>query len=66
MKFKVPDMSCGHCTSTIEKAIKEVDSAASVICNISDHTVAVQSALPPEKLADVLKRAGYDSMPVVA
>ena len=21
--FKVPDMSCGHCTATIEKAIKK-------------------------------------------
>ena len=30
--FKVPDMSCGHCTATIEKAIKAIDPTASVTC----------------------------------
>tara|TARA_R110002096_G_scaffold155731_1_gene320117 strand:+ start:4080 stop:4280 length:201 start_codon:yes stop_codon:yes gene_type:complete len=66
MKFNVPEMSCGHCTSSIEKAIKQADSAASVTCDIPGRTVAVQSGLASEKLAEVLKQAGYDSTPVAA
>lgn len=64
MKFNVPDMSCGHCTATIEKAITESDSAANVTCDISGHTVSVQSVLSQSALVDVLRAAGYPSTPI--
>ncbi|MFT6452934.1 MAG: copper chaperone [Halocynthiibacter sp.] len=66
MKFNVPDMSCGHCTSAIENAIKQADSAANVACDLAEHTVSVQSALPRETLATILQNAGYPSTPVAA
>lgn len=61
MKFKVPDMSCGHCTSTIEKSIKAADGAASVSCDLASRTISVESRLSPAGIADILKSAGYDS-----
>lgn len=61
MKFNVPDMSCGHCTSTIEKAIKSADAEANVSCDIAARTVSVEGSLPAERLTALLKDAGYDS-----
>jgi copper chaperone len=61
MKFNVPDMSCGHCTSTIEKAIKAADASAQVDCDISTRTVSVSGILSQENLTALLKEVGYDS-----
>jgi len=61
MKFNVPEMSCGHCTSAIEKAIKASDSSAEVICELSDRTVIVKSSLPESEVASLIKDAGYES-----
>ncbi|WP_068111602.1 heavy-metal-associated domain-containing protein [Tropicimonas marinistellae] len=62
-RFTVPDMSCGHCTAAIEKAIKEVDTGSSVDCNLDDRTVAITSALPQEDLQAAMEAAGYPSQP---
>ncbi|APO87381.1 heavy-metal-associated domain-containing protein [Marivivens sp. JLT3646] len=61
MKFNVPDMSCGHCTSTIEKAIKAADANASVSCDIPARTVSVEGALSTERLTALLREAGYEN-----
>lgn len=61
MKFNVPDMSCGHCTSAIEKAIKAADTAASVNCDLSDRTVQVDTSLSVDQIAGIMKAEGYDS-----
>jgi copper chaperone len=34
MEFKVPDMSCGHCTAAIAKSVKSADPAAAVDCDL--------------------------------
>ena len=43
LKLKVPDMSCGHCASTVEKAVRTVDPAAQVTVDLGSSTVAVES-----------------------
>lgn len=63
MKFNVPDMSCGHCTSAIEKAIKASDANANIVCDLTDRTVTVSSAVSAGDLALILKEAGYESSP---
>ena len=61
-KFSVPEMSCGHCTSAIEKQIKADDAAASVNCNLDDRTVTVESsALDNAALLAAIKEAGYEA-----
>ena len=52
MKFSVPEMSCGHCTASIEKSIKAKDPAAAVSTDLETRSVSVDSVLP---FADVLQ-----------
>ncbi|MBT9386549.1 cation transporter [Pseudooceanicola sp. CBS1P-1] len=66
MDFKVPEMSCGHCTSAIEKAIKAADPAAAVSCDLTEHVVSVKSQLATGALSAAIKDAGYDSQPLSA
>lgn len=60
-RFNVPEMSCGHCTAAIEKAIKEIDPAATVACSLDDRTVSISSALPAQALQSAIQDAGYTS-----
>lgn len=66
MEFKVPDMSCGHCTAAIEKSVKAADPAASVDCDLGARRVKIDSALSPEQLGAAIKDAGYDAQPLAA
>ncbi|MGL4278771.1 MAG: heavy-metal-associated domain-containing protein [Albidovulum sp.] len=57
--FLVPDMSCGHCKMTIEKAVSAADGAARMEFDLDKHLVKIDSALPTAKLAETLEDAGY-------
>ncbi len=61
LKFKVPDMSCGHCVKTIETAVKSLDPKAAVSCDLARKEVTVESTLVPERVAAALSDAGYDN-----
>ena len=63
-KFNVPEMSCGHCTSAIEKEIKAADPAAEINCDLSDRTVSVQTSMENDAILGAIKEAGYDAQPV--
>ena len=66
MQFSVPKMSCGHCTGTIEKAVKEADASATISCDLSDRTVTIQSNMPADDLSDVINAVGYENQLVAA
>ena len=66
LKLKVPDMSCGHCASTIEKAVKSVDPAARVTVDLGSSTVAVETGADETAICEVIKSAGYDNEKVAA
>ena len=59
-RLNVPDMSCGHCTSAIEKAIMAIDPTAKVSCDLGAHTVDVDSFLSERALSEAIRSAGYD------
>ncbi|MBZ0124509.1 MAG: cation transporter [Roseovarius sp.] len=59
-RLSVPDMTCGHCTAAIEKAIKAIDPTARVSCDLGTHNVDVQSALSGQALSEAIRDAGYD------
>ncbi len=40
--LSVPDISCGHCKSSIEGAVVPMDGVAKAEVSISDRTVAVE------------------------
>ena len=60
-KFKVPDMSCAHCTNAIETGIKTADPSAEVTCDLSGRTISVESALGNDAVLAAIKEAGYDA-----
>jgi len=58
--FQVDDMNCRHCTSTIEKAIHEVDPGARVACDLGTKEVNVEGALDADAFAAAIREAGYE------
>ena len=64
ISFNVNDMTCGHCASTITKALKATDADAKVEVDLSRRLVRVQPAeATPEELSDAIKEAGYTPTP---
>jgi copper chaperone len=52
--FKVNDMTCGHCASTITRAVKEADRDAQVRINVGERLVEIE---PKTSDADALRKA---------
>ena len=65
-QFNVPDMTCGHCVSTITKAVKSEDPRAKVEINLGQHLVKIESALSQDEIAQQIAEAGYTPTAVAA
>jgi copper chaperone len=63
-QFNVPDMTCGHCVSSITRALKAEDAQAKVEIDLPHRRVKVQSALPQADLAQCIAEAGYTPTPL--
>lgn len=61
MRFRVDDMTCGHCTAAIEKAVAEAGGHATA--DLAGHTVTVQD-LGTARAAEVIRAAGYTPVPL--
>jgi copper chaperone len=66
LKLKVPEMSCGHCVSTIEKAVRSVDPTARVAADLGLSTVTVETKADEIAIRNVIRSAGYDNEPLAA
>jgi len=65
--FEVNDMTCGHCVSTITKALKFTDQDAKVRIDLATHRVEVEAtSADAEELADAIKDAGYTPVSIQA
>lgn len=65
--FEVNDMTCGHCVSTITKALTATDKDAKVQIDLATHRVQVEpSSSDADELAEAIKDAGYTPVPVQA
>jgi copper chaperone len=65
--FEVKDMTCGHCVSTIAKAVKAADKDAKVDIDLGKHLVQIQpGSSDARELSDAITDAGYTPMPVSA
>lgn len=62
-KLKVPEMSCGHCKASIEKAIAGVDANANVNIDLDARTVSIESSAEDAALIAAIKSEGYESAP---
>lgn len=59
IEFTVNDMTCGHCASTITKAVKEVDAASRCEIDLGAHRVRIESNLGAEAFRAAIEEAGY-------
>lgn len=65
--FEVNDMTCGHCVSTITKALKSADKDAKVTIDLARHLVMVEpTETDAQELRDAIVEAGYTPIPVEA
>ena len=65
--FEVKDMTCGHCVSTITKAVRAVDQGAKVQIDLATHRVTIDPAEADEaELSAAIQQAGYSPVAVVA
>lgn len=59
--LNIPDMSCGHCVATIEKAVHAVDPKATVAADLGAKSVRVESSAGVEAIRQALDAVGYES-----
>ncbi|WP_427914961.1 heavy-metal-associated domain-containing protein [Ramlibacter sp. MMS24-I3-19] len=63
--FRISDMTCGHCASTIAGAVRAEDPAARLEFDIGEHLVRIASAaLAGPALQAAIRAAGYSPMEV--
>ncbi|MEP3438875.1 MAG: heavy-metal-associated domain-containing protein [Hoeflea sp.] len=58
-EFDVENMTCGHCSGTVEKAIKAADPAAVATVDLASKKATVQTSLDPAVISDAINNAGY-------
>ena len=59
IQFTVNDMTCGHCASTITRAVKEVDASGRCEIDLSTKSVRIESSHPAEDFREAIAEAGY-------
>jgi copper chaperone len=65
--FKVDDMTCGHCASSITKAVQAIDPNAQVKVDLATHRAQIVSTLADTaQLSGAIRVAGYSPVPVEA
>ncbi len=62
--FSVPKMSCGHCKSTIEKAVAKVDPEAVIKFDMAAREVRIVSNETVDTLITAMKNDGYQATPL--
>jgi len=65
LTYRVDDMTCGHCASTITKAVRAVDAGAKVEVDLAQQLVTVEpTEADAAELAEAITAAGYTPMSV--
>ena len=60
ISFQVNDMTCGHCISSITKAVKTVDSGARVQIDLATQRVDIEPVeAVATQLSEAIKEAGF-------
>ncbi len=59
IEFSLPDMTCGHCASTVTMTAKFVDPKSKVEVDIKTKKVKIESSEERSDFVDALTEAGY-------
>ena len=62
IELNLPDMSCGHCASTVTQACKLVDPGAKVEVDLDSKKVKIDSGEDRKQFEDALFEAGYPAV----
>ncbi|HOB15486.1 MAG TPA: heavy-metal-associated domain-containing protein [Defluviitoga sp.] len=57
--FDVPDMSCNHCKTVIEKQLKSSNIVSDYKVDLNNKKVEVETEESPKKIIELLNEAGY-------
>jgi copper chaperone len=60
-EYDIPDMSCGHCVTSVTKAIKAADPLATADVDLMKRRALVTSTVDPQAIAAAIDDAGYPS-----
>lgn len=67
VSFEVQDMTCGHCVSSITKAVRAIDQGAQVTADLATHRVRIESTeSDATRLRDAIREAGYTPVPIAS
>ena len=58
-EFKVADMTCGHCVSSVTRAVKDLDASAQIEISLHARRVVVRSSASQAEIAEAIQEAGY-------
>jgi copper chaperone len=66
IQFQVPDATCGHCKSTIESAISELDDVTRAELDLSSKRLTIEhgNAVGGGEVKAAIENAGYTAEPV--
>lgn len=61
--FSIPDISCGHCTSSIEKGLLSLSGIHSIISSIEDKTTIIEfdDSVSISQLIEELDNIGFEA-----
>lgn len=59
VELEVKEMTCGHCVSSVTRAVKSLDPRAEVQVDLDQGRVRVESGDSPARLIEALGEAGY-------
>lgn len=63
--FEVQDMTCGHCVSSITKAVRAIDPGAQVTADLATHQVRIEPTESDRiQLSDAIREVGYTPVPI--
>lgn len=63
INLSVPDISCGHCKTSIEGAVNELDGIGSAIVDIDAKSVAISfddTSLNRDTIVNAIEEQGYE------
>jgi copper chaperone len=63
IELTVNDMTCGHCASTITRAVKDVDAAGRCEIDLATKRVRISSSHPAAEFVSAIEEAGYTPVP---
>lgn len=65
IEFRIEDMTCSHCASTITKAVHKLDRSAIVEVDLAGKRVRIDSLVGEIKVAAVIRSAGFTPVELV-